>query len=141
MRPVLSVIDPPRFNLLSGIVQRDEHLRVQALVSKAPVETLGGGSLAICCRRLCEKTYMASGLACVARWAQMPYQVSERWVSRLLPMAQAYLQYRSRRDPQEVLRMRLRELAANRVRFGYRRLTVLLRREGWQVNAKRIYRL
>ncbi len=37
--------------------------------------------------------------------------------------------------------MRLRELAASRVRFGYRRLTVLLRREGWLVNAKRIYRL
>jgi putative transposase len=35
----------------------------------------------------------------------------------------------------------LRELAAVRVRFGYRRLTVLLRREGWQVNAKRIYPL
>ena len=37
--------------------------------------------------------------------------------------------------------MRLREVAAARVRFGYRRLTVLLRREGWRVNAKRIYRL
>jgi putative transposase len=37
--------------------------------------------------------------------------------------------------------MRLRELAASRVRFGYRRLTVLLKREGWGVNAKRIYRL
>ena len=37
--------------------------------------------------------------------------------------------------------MRLRELAATRVRFGYRRLTVLLKREGWRVNAKRIYRL
>jgi putative transposase len=37
--------------------------------------------------------------------------------------------------------MRLRELAASRVRFGYRRLTVLRRREGWHVNAKRIYRL
>ena len=37
--------------------------------------------------------------------------------------------------------MRLRELAASRVRFGYRRLTVLLRRDGWRVNAKRIYRL
>jgi putative transposase len=32
-------------------------------------------------------------------------------------------------------------MAAARVRFGYRRLTVLLRREGWHVNAKRIYRL
>ncbi len=37
--------------------------------------------------------------------------------------------------------MRLRELAAARVRFGYRRLAVLLRREGWKVNAKRVYRL
>ena len=56
-------------------------------------------------------------------------------------MARASFQYRGHRDPQEALRMRLRELAASRVRFGYRRLTVLLRREGWQVNAKRIYRL
>ncbi len=39
------------------------------------------------------------------------------------------------------LRLRLRELAGSRVRYGYRRLTVLLRREGWEVNAKRVYRL
>jgi putative transposase len=39
------------------------------------------------------------------------------------------------------LRVRLRELACSRVRYGYRRLTVLLKREGWEVNAKRIYRL
>jgi putative transposase len=47
----------------------------------------------------------------------------------------------SRRDPQTALRMRLRDLAASRVRYGYRRLTVLLNREGWNVNAKRVYRL
>jgi putative transposase len=51
------------------------------------------------------------------------------------------LSYQSRRDPQAALRVRLRELAASRVRFGYRRLTVMLRREGWAVNAKRVYRL
>lgn len=56
-------------------------------------------------------------------------------------MARASLRYQSHRDPQVALRMRLQELAASRVRFGYRRLTVLLRREGWPVNAKRIYRL
>ena len=49
--------------------------------------------------------------------------------------------YRLTRDPQDALRQRLRELAAVRVRFGYRRLMVLLRREGWRVNAKRVYRL
>jgi len=37
--------------------------------------------------------------------------------------------------------MRLRDLAAARVRYGYRRLHVLLRREGWKVNHKRIWRL
>lgn len=40
-----------------------------------------------------------------------------------------------------VLRRRLCEMASSQVRYGYRRLTVLLRREGWTVNAKRIYRL
>ena len=69
----------------------------------------------------------------------MTYQVSERRVSRLVPMARASLRYQSHRDPQEGLRMRLRELAATRVRFGHRRLTVLLRRDGWRVNAKRIF--
>ncbi len=54
-----------------------------------------------------------------------------RWINR----------YRSRRDPQDDLRLRLRDLAASRIRYGYRRLTVLLRREGWQVNTKRVYRL
>ena len=39
------------------------------------------------------------------------------------------------------MRIRLRELAGSRVRYGYRRLTVLLKREGWEVSAKRIYRL
>jgi transposase InsO family protein len=39
------------------------------------------------------------------------------------------------------LRLRLRELAGSRTRYGYRRLTVMLRREGWKVNAKRVYRL
>ena len=77
----------------------------------------------------------------MARWAQTTYQVSERRVSGLVPIALASLQYQSRRDPQGALRLRLRELAAARVRVGYRRLTVLLRREEWRVNAKRIYRL
>jgi transposase InsO family protein len=51
------------------------------------------------------------------------------------------MNYPSRRDPQHALRMRLHALAASRGRFGYRRLTAVLRREGWKVNAKRTYRL
>jgi hypothetical protein len=52
-----------------------------------------------------------------------------------------WLYRRKVRPFEEVLRRRLCEMAATYVRYGYRRLTVLLRREGWKVNAKRIYRL
>jgi putative transposase len=49
--------------------------------------------------------------------------------------------YRSQRGDQAPLRSRLRELAAARPRFGYRRLHILLQREGWKVNHKRVHRL
>ena len=49
--------------------------------------------------------------------------------------------YRSVADEQAVLRMRLKDLAQARVSYGYRRLHVLLQREGWLVNHKRVYRL
>jgi putative transposase len=49
--------------------------------------------------------------------------------------------YRSHKAAQAPLRQRLKELATTRVSYGYRRLHTLLRREGWGVNAKRVYRL
>jgi putative transposase len=67
--------------------------------------------------------------------------LSQRRVARLIPVERMTLRYEHHRDPQEALRIRLRELAGSRVRYGYRRLTVLLQREGWEVNAKRIYRI
>jgi len=69
------------------------------------------------------------------------FALSTRRVSGLMMLNRSTMHYQSRRDPQHALRVWMRELAASRVRFGYRRLTVLLRREGWVVNAKRIYRL
>ena len=51
------------------------------------------------------------------------------------------VRYRSGADPQTPLRMRLKELAMSRVGYGYRRLHILLSREGWEVNHKRNYRL
>ena len=69
------------------------------------------------------------------------YGLSERRACGLIGITRWSNRYRSRRDPQVELRLRLRELAASRVRYGYRRLTVLLRREGRTVNAKRVYRL
>jgi putative transposase len=56
-------------------------------------------------------------------------------------VARSSYRYRSAAADQTALRLRLRDLAAARVRYGYRRLHILLRREGWRVNHKRIYRL
>ena len=51
------------------------------------------------------------------------------------------IRYRSRRPPERELRARLRDLANDRGRFGYRRLFILLRREGEPSGINRIYRL
>lgn len=56
-------------------------------------------------------------------------------------MARSVVRYAGVADSQLPLRRRLRELAIIRPAYGYRRLHVLLRREGWRVNAKRVYRL
>lgn len=69
------------------------------------------------------------------------YQLSERRACGLVGITRWINRYQSRRDPQAELRIRIKELAGSRVRYGYRRLTVLLRREGREVNAKRVYRL
>jgi putative transposase len=55
--------------------------------------------------------------------------------------AQGRGSYRSRRAGEAHQSKRIREIAATRVSYGYRRIHVLLRREGWQVNPKRVYRL
>ena len=49
--------------------------------------------------------------------------------------------YRSQRDDQAFLRHRIREIAASRVRYGYSRIWIALRREGLKVNHKRVRRL
>ena len=49
--------------------------------------------------------------------------------------------YKGKRRSQAVLNERIKEIAETRVRYGYRRIHVLLRREGWRVNAKRVWRL
>ena len=67
--------------------------------------------------------------------------MSDRRACRLIGMNRSTFCYRSQRGDQTPLRSRLRELAAARPRFGYRRLHVLLQREGWEVNHKRVYRL
>jgi putative transposase len=65
---------------------------------------------------------------------------SERRACRLVGVDRSTYRYQRRRAEWPALRERLRALAEERRRFGYRRLHVLLRREGYRVNLKRVYR-
>ena len=67
--------------------------------------------------------------------------MSERRACTIVRVDRKTIRYRSRRPADEALRSRMRELAAERRRFGYRRLHVLLRREGLVRNRKRTQRL
>jgi putative transposase len=69
------------------------------------------------------------------------WQVSIRRACLTLPVERSTYHYRARRTGQATLKQRIKEIAESRVRYGYRRVHVLLRREGWAVNAKRIWRL
>lgn len=67
--------------------------------------------------------------------------LSERRACHIVGADRTMIRYRSQRAPDTVLRSRLRDLANERRRFGYRRLFVLLRREGEPSGINRIYRL
>lgn len=67
--------------------------------------------------------------------------LSQRRACRLAELNLSTWQYRARRKEPPGLRERLKELAAERRRFGYRRLHALLRREGWRVNHKAVHRI
>ena len=76
-----------------------------------------------------------------ARYLMGTYEVSERRACRVTRSSRATIRYRSIRPPQDALRKRIREIAQVRIRYGYKRIHVLLRREGVHANHKRIYRL
>lgn len=69
------------------------------------------------------------------------YEVSQRRACQTIGADRASMRYRSIRPDDAALRSRLRELAAQRRRFGYRRLLILIRREGLHVNHKKLRRL
>jgi putative transposase len=72
---------------------------------------------------------------------QVEVEVTQRHACGLIEIDRGTCRYRPRGREEGRLRTRLRELAEARRRFGYRRLQVLLEREGWQLNHKRVYRL
>ena len=76
-----------------------------------------------------------------AAYLQSTYEMSQRRACRVIGTDRASVRYQATRPDDAVLRERLRSLAQERRRFGYRRLHVLLRREGEIVNKKRVQRI
>src|SRR6201995_4957560 len=71
------------------------------------------------------------------------WNVSIRRACHVFLLDRSTYHYKSRRPGQAAVEQRIREICQTRVRYGYRRVHVLLRREGWRINQKktrRIYR-
>lgn len=69
------------------------------------------------------------------------WSVSIRRACRLLTFDPKSFRYTSRRHDQAALEQRIREICETRVRYGYRRIHVVLQREGWEVNVKKVRRI
>jgi putative transposase len=69
------------------------------------------------------------------------YQVSLRHACQVARIPVSTFRYQSTEEPRTALRLRIREIAQARIRYGYRKIRVLLKREGWNVGKKLVYRL
>ena len=74
-------------------------------------------------------------------WAIKEKSYSQRRACTLTGIDPKVYRYRSKRADDNAVRERMRELAYERRRFGYRRLHILLKREGFELNVKKLYRL
>jgi putative transposase len=72
----------------------------------------------------------------IVAWSRVAYRLSQRPACGALEVARSSVRYIGRRPPQTALRRRLREIAEVRLHYGYRRMHVLLRREGWMVTSR-----
>ena len=78
----------------------------------------------------------------LADWLKSVFSISSSRTCRLSGLVRSIYYYRVKPEPiNEVLTKRIKELSASRVRFGFQRIHVMPRREGWQVNRKRVHRL
>jgi putative transposase len=74
-------------------------------------------------------------------WAVREKGYSQRRACALVGLHPKTYRYASKRSGDEEHRVRLRELASQRRRFGYRRLGLMLKRQGIKLNPEKLYRL
>jgi putative transposase len=72
---------------------------------------------------------------------QQVWAVSKTRACRVIKLDRKVYAYQAKRKNQAPLVARIKEIANIRIRYGYKRIYVLLRREGWTVNHKRVHRL
>ena len=73
--------------------------------------------------------------------ARESFGLSERRACSIIGIARRVIRYRHRRPDDTAIRVRMRALALERRRFGYRRLGILLDREGIKMNRKKLLRI
>jgi putative transposase len=77
----------------------------------------------------------------IAVYVQQAYKISERWAFEIAQLNRSSGRYKNHGADNSSLSERIKALALERRRFGYRRIFCLLRREGYCVNKKKVYRL
>ena len=77
----------------------------------------------------------------LAVWLEDHYQVSLRKACSSVILSTSSYYYKSHKRSDAALRMRIRDIAQTRIRYGFNRILILLRREGFSDNHKRVYRI
>jgi putative transposase len=77
----------------------------------------------------------------VVEYVTVCHGYSERRACALTRQHRSAQRKPSRRDPRLELRQRMHEIAQTRIRYGYRRIQIMLRREGWPISRNLVYRL
>lgn len=69
------------------------------------------------------------------------YRVSNKRACKVVLFSPSHWYYKHHRREDTIVRMRIKEIAATRVRYGFERICTLLKQDGWKDNHKRIYRI
>ena len=89
----------------------------------------------------CQKTLRPAGKRKHVDTIKADRKVSIHRACAVLKIGRSLCVYKSRRDEEAELKLKIKDICQTRVRYGYRHVNVLLKRDGWRGNAKRIYGL
>ena len=77
----------------------------------------------------------------MATWLIDNYRVSTSRASQCVDLTRSMFYYKHHKRDEELLKMRIKEISQTRIRYGFKRIFTLIRREGFSDNHKRVYRI